>query len=309
MRHLWSLLAGVVATPLTWGLLALGQSRSLETVTGWVQRDAFDTTDLIEPAVYLAVAGVLLGLIATLRISPLGPLVAGLLLTALYGGMFVSPLDVRNAVPDNWEILDRQLPLRLPLDNGTLLFVAALLLVATFSAQRWRQWPATAVAAGSAEGEQPAGPGTPVTAGGPVGSDELFARPAPVTPPTPGEPVRTGDEPGESPSGGDRPVSAPPSTGDVPAPRVPAEPTPDKSPERVSAAIPNAEPGPGPSGPPPAGPPPAWPTPTATEPTAKPAAPQQRIGESRSTADRSTSASSPAESPWAAPPSARRNKD
>jgi hypothetical protein len=147
MRHLWSLLAGVLAAPLAWGLIAVGQARSQQTVTGWVASRAFDTTDLIEPASYLAVAGILLGLIATLRISPLGPLVGGVLLSAVYAGLFVKPLDLRNAVPDNWELFNRHIPLRGPLDNGTLLLVGLLLLVAMFSGQRWRRWPTPAAIA------------------------------------------------------------------------------------------------------------------------------------------------------------------
>jgi hypothetical protein len=144
MRHLWSLLAGVLAAPLAWGLIAVGQARSQQTVTGWVDSRTFDTTNLIEPASYLAVAGILLGLIATLRISPLGPLVGGVLLSGVYAGMFVKPLDVRNAVPDTWELFNRHIPLRGPLDNGTLLLVGLLLLVAMFSGQRWRRWPTPA---------------------------------------------------------------------------------------------------------------------------------------------------------------------
>lgn len=146
MRHLWSLLAGVIAAPLVWGLVALGQSGSQDTIGGWVREGSFDSADLVEPAAYLAVAGVLLGLVAALRISPLGPLVAGLLLAGPYLAMFAAPLDVRDAVPDDWEILDRELPLRLPLDNGTLLLLGALLLMAVFSAQRWRRWPAAPAA-------------------------------------------------------------------------------------------------------------------------------------------------------------------
>lgn len=146
MRHLWSLLAGVVAAPLTWVLVSLGQGGSTRTVAGWVETRAFDTVDLIEPAAYLAVAGILLGLLGTLRWSPVGPVVAGLLLIAPYGGMFADPLAVRDAVPDTWKILGDPIPLRLPLDNGTLLLIGALLVMAAFSAQRWRRWPAPAPA-------------------------------------------------------------------------------------------------------------------------------------------------------------------
>ncbi len=120
VRHLWSLIAGLVAAPVTWILMALGQSGSIETITRWAETGTFNTARLIEPAVYLAVAGIILGLIATLRISPAGPLAAGLLLVAPYAALFGSPLRVRSAVPGNWGLFGDPLPLRLPLDNGTL---------------------------------------------------------------------------------------------------------------------------------------------------------------------------------------------
>lgn len=141
MRHLWSLLAGVVAAPLTWVLVSMGQADSSNTVAGWAETRRYDTLDLIEPAIYLVVAGVLLGVIGTLRFSPLGPLVAGLLLITPYAGLFVDPLAVRDAVPDNWNVFDRDIPLLVPLDNGTLVLLGALLVIAAFSVQRWRRWP------------------------------------------------------------------------------------------------------------------------------------------------------------------------
>jgi hypothetical protein len=141
MRHLWTLLAGVVAAPLTWVLVSMGQSGSSSTVAGWAETRRFDTLDLIEPAAYLAVAGILLGVIGTLRFSPLGSLAAGLLLIAPYAGLFADPLAVRDAVPNSWDILDRDIPLLVPLDNGTLLLLGALLVIAAFSVQRWRRWP------------------------------------------------------------------------------------------------------------------------------------------------------------------------
>lgn len=141
MRHLWSLLAGVVAAPAAWVLVATGQADSSGTVAGWAEARRYDTVDLIEPAAYLAVAGVLLGVIGTLRISPLGPLVAGLLLITPYAGLFADPLAVRDAVPTGWNVLDRDIPLLVPLDNGTLVLLGVLLVVAAFSVQRWRRWP------------------------------------------------------------------------------------------------------------------------------------------------------------------------
>jgi hypothetical protein len=141
VRHLWSLIAGVVAAPVVWILVALGQSGSTATITRWAETDTFHTARLIEPAVYLAVAGIGLGLLATLRVSPLGPLAAGLLLATPYVGMFVAPLGMRSAVPGGWRLFGDPLPLRLPLDNGTLGLLGLLLMMSVFSLQRWRRWP------------------------------------------------------------------------------------------------------------------------------------------------------------------------
>ncbi|GIG89428.1 hypothetical protein [Plantactinospora endophytica] len=146
MRHLWSFLAGVVAAPLTWAMIALGQDGSARTVTRWVELGTFNTANLIQGAVYLGVAGILLGLLGTLRLSPAGPLVAGLLLVVPYVGLFVDPFAVRDAVPSGWKVFGDPLPLEQVLDNGTTFLIGVLLLMATFSVQRWRRWPRTAAA-------------------------------------------------------------------------------------------------------------------------------------------------------------------
>ncbi|MGI5147695.1 hypothetical protein ACQEVC_15180 [Plantactinospora sp. CA-294935] len=158
MRHLWSFLAGVVAAPLTWALIALGQDGSARTVTRWVEVGTFNTANLIQGAVYLGVAGILLGLLGTLRLSPAGPLAAGLLLVAPYVGLFVDPFTVRDAVPANWKVFGDPLPLVNVLDNGTTFLLGVLLLMATFSIQRWRRWPgpvAPAPAPTSSDVEEP----------------------------------------------------------------------------------------------------------------------------------------------------------
>ncbi|QLQ39361.1 hypothetical protein [Micromonospora robiginosa] len=141
MRHLWSFLAGLVVAPVTWVLVTLGQDGSGRTVNRWVEIGTYSTPNLIEPAVYLGVAGVLLGLLGTLRFSPLGPLVAGLLLVVPYIGLFVAPFTVRDRVPGDLKLLGDPLPLRQPLDNGTLFLIGMLLLMAVFSAGRWRRRP------------------------------------------------------------------------------------------------------------------------------------------------------------------------
>ena len=62
MRHLWSFLAGLAVAPVTWVLVTLGQDGSERTVDRWVEIGTYSTPNLIEPAVYLGVAGILLGL-------------------------------------------------------------------------------------------------------------------------------------------------------------------------------------------------------------------------------------------------------
>ncbi|MEU6020452.1 hypothetical protein ACGFIK_03860 [Micromonospora sp. NPDC048871] len=159
MRHLWSFLAGLVVAPVTWVLVTLGQDGSAGTVNRWVEIGTANTANLIEPAVYLAVGGIVLGLLGTLRISPLGALVAGLLLVTPYIGMFVTPFRVRDRIPADWEFLGDPLPLRLPVENGTLFLIGMLLLVATFSGQRWRRWPQPTTAAPAPTSTPP--PATP----------------------------------------------------------------------------------------------------------------------------------------------------
>jgi hypothetical protein len=146
MRHLWSLLAGLVAAPLAWLFLATGQYRSSQTVAKWNAESVFDTADLIGPAAFLVAAGVLLGLLGTLRWSPAGPLVAGLLLVVPTVFMFINPFETLDAfsVDQPRRLLNQDLQPWLPVENGTLLVLGALLLMAVFSAQRWRRWPAAA---------------------------------------------------------------------------------------------------------------------------------------------------------------------
>jgi hypothetical protein len=210
MRHLWSFLAGLVVAPVTWVLVTLGQDGSGRTIHRWVELGTYSTPNLIEPAVYLGVAGVLLGLLATLRFSPAGPTVAGLLLVIPYLGMFVAPFTVRDRVPESWKMLGDPLPLRQPLENGTLFLIGLLLLMAVFSVQRWRQWP-----------EQPVAEADPTEADKPTEGPRPFGDWPPgnvkkdpdTTPLTLGYPDPTPTEPLPRRTGGESPWSAPPRAG------------------------------------------------------------------------------------------------
>lgn len=154
MRHLWSLLAGILIAPLAWLGVAAGQSGSEQAVAEWQQAGRFDTADLIGPAAFLVAVGVLLGLVGTLRLSPAGPLAAGLLLVAPTVFMFINPFEALDAFAydETSRVLGQDMQLWRPVQNGTLLVLGALLLMAVFSSSRWRRpEPGPLLAAGAPE--------------------------------------------------------------------------------------------------------------------------------------------------------------
>ncbi|RKN43366.1 hypothetical protein [Micromonospora endolithica] len=205
MRHLWSFLAGLVVAPVTWVLVTLGQDGSARTVDRWVDIGKYNSANLIEPAVWLAVAGLLLGLIGSLRTSPAGPLIAGLLLVTPYVGMFVAPFEVRDRIPDGWKVLGDPLPLRLPVENGTLFLIGLMLVLATFSVQRWRRWPRPATGVELTPAEGPERQDYTLTDWPPVTQQERDTAPM-----TLGYPDPTPTDPLPRRTGGESPWSAPP---------------------------------------------------------------------------------------------------
>ena len=224
MRHLWSLLAGLVAAPLAWLFLATGQYRSSRTVANWNEASAFDTADLIGPAAFLAAAGILLGLLGTLRLSPAGPVVAGLLLVAPTVFMFINPFETLDAfsVDQPRRLFNQDLQPWLPVENGTLLVLGALLLMAVFSAQRWRRWPVAAPATlpPAMVAERPA-PDQPQ----PMSDEEILAAAAEMEK----EEQTTADESAE-PAPDPAPATEPepePARAAEPSPEPPAEPEPE----------------------------------------------------------------------------------
>lgn len=206
MRHLWSLLAGLVVAPVTWVLVALGQDGSEQTVDRWLELGTFNTANLIEPTVYLAVAGLLFGLVGMLRISPLGPLVAGGLLVTPYVGMLVSPFEVRDRVPDDWKLFGDPVPLMLPVRNGTLFLLGVALLVAVFSGKRWRRWPQPAAQPAAVAGASTEEPTYALTDFGPSGGADDRDTP----PPSLGYPEEPPTEPLPRRTAGSSPWSQPP---------------------------------------------------------------------------------------------------
>jgi hypothetical protein len=319
MRHLGSLIAGILITPLAWGFIAFGQQKSAATVASWTDSGTFDTGDLLKPAGFLLAAGILIGLVAALRVSPLGALLAGLVYVVTYVVFFLNPLDVRDAIPEP-TVLGTKIPLRTPLDNGTLLLIGAALLVAVVSVGRWRRWPVVAAA-------EPGAAGAPAPAEGP-------GEPGAETPGTPGEtPADVGTSApaglatGDSAAGSTAPWSAADRTwAGAPAARHSADDTEAGRTRQTLADYPSAEypaaypPGqqPSPGYPQAGGYPSAGSTPTAypqtkyppgTYPSASAAGTGQRGEAARpagtgddQTPESTSPPTSPPTSPWSAPP-------
>lgn len=141
MRHIGTVIAAAIVGPLAWILFALGQSRSAQAFADAQDANTLNSGDFVRPALVLAAAGIVLGLIATLRFSPLGAMLAGLVYSATYLGLLVSPTAMLGLLDHTLTLGGYQVDLAAPLRTGTALLVGSLLLVGTVSVSRWRRWP------------------------------------------------------------------------------------------------------------------------------------------------------------------------
>ncbi|NUT36721.1 MAG: hypothetical protein HOV79_27010 [Hamadaea sp.] len=142
MRHLGTVIAALVIAPLAWLLLAYGQGQTLQKFAGPQETGApLDPQDFLRPLVFLAAAGVLLGLIATLRFSPLGAVLTGLAYVGIYALLLVKPQRTLDALPDDLSIAGLHIDATAPLRTGTSALVGAMMLIALVSIGRWRRWP------------------------------------------------------------------------------------------------------------------------------------------------------------------------
>ncbi|MET8836420.1 hypothetical protein ABZV78_21200 [Micromonospora sp. NPDC004540] len=135
------MLAAAIVGPLAWILFALGQDRSERAFAAAQTGGALDSGDFVRPALVLAAAGIVLGLIATLRFSPLGAALTGLAYSASYLGLLVSPASVTKLFDHKLTLSGHQVDLAAPLRTGTTLLVGSLLLVGVVSIRRWQRWP------------------------------------------------------------------------------------------------------------------------------------------------------------------------
>ena len=141
MRHLGTLIAAIVIAPAAWLLLAYGQGQSVQAFADGQADGTLYSNDFVGPAVSLAAAGLLCGLLATLRFSPLGAVVTGLVYAASYLALLIDPRAVLDAFPDKLSLAGRSLDPATPLRTGTALVVGGLMLLGVVSVGRWRRWP------------------------------------------------------------------------------------------------------------------------------------------------------------------------
>jgi hypothetical protein len=148
MRHFGTVLAALVIAPLAWLLLAFGEARSLQAFGGQAGSTpdpaaTLDSRDFLQPLLFLAAAGILLGLIATLRFSPLGAFLTGLAYAGSYALLLAGPEQTLKLFPTNVSLFGLHADATTPIRTGTAALVGAALLIAVVSVGRWRRWPDT----------------------------------------------------------------------------------------------------------------------------------------------------------------------
>lgn len=141
MRHIGTVIAAAVVGPLAWILFALGQDRSAQAFANAADGGALSGGAFVRPALVLAAAGILLGLIATLRFSPLGAVLTGMAYSVSYLGLVVSPTALMRLLDHKVTVHGYQVDLAAPVRTGTTLLVGSLLLVGVASVRRWQRWP------------------------------------------------------------------------------------------------------------------------------------------------------------------------
>jgi hypothetical protein len=194
MRHIWSLLAGIIITPLAWALIAIGQAVN-------IGGDAIFREDqsarLLSGGGLLLAAGLLVGLIGGLRVSPVGALVPAIVFIGVSVYSWLDPLKAGlNLNRIDWSMADTHVSLFAPVYTGVLPVLGATLAICAFSSQRWRSTPrpaapATVEPAPTAHVYEallsPAGPDEPTS--DLVFGPDRFTPPSPATTPAPATPA------------------------------------------------------------------------------------------------------------------------
>jgi hypothetical protein len=141
VRHIGTLIAAIVIAPLAWILLAFGQDRSLQAFASAQSTGVFHPGDFVRPVQMLAAAGLLVGLLATLRFSPLGASLTGIAYTSSYVLLLAAPGRVLRLFGHDISVAGHHADASTPIRTGTTMLLGALLLVGVASIGRWRRWP------------------------------------------------------------------------------------------------------------------------------------------------------------------------
>lgn len=133
MRHVWSLIAGVVIAPSAWFLIAFGQGAMSR---GQALNDF--KGDFILGGLLVVGVGLLLGLISSLRVSPVGALVTSLVYLGASMFALFARQDALKVFSQEVTLGDYKTNLADPLNTSVLAVVGGMLLIAVFSPARWR---------------------------------------------------------------------------------------------------------------------------------------------------------------------------
>jgi len=128
MRHVLSLVMGVVITPLVWVAIAVGQGATQEGVPH----------GLLVSGLVLVGVGLVAGLLASLRTSPLGAVFASVVYLGASAFMYLDHNRGIDLFTTHWKVQDYPIDLASPLTTGVLAFAGGLLIMSVFSAARWR---------------------------------------------------------------------------------------------------------------------------------------------------------------------------
>ncbi|GAA4918386.1 hypothetical protein LX16_4523 [Stackebrandtia albiflava] len=133
MRHIASLLAGIVIAPLAWLLIGAGQI-GLNPST---YADYDGAPDRLVAIVMFAAAGILLGLLAVTRLSPAGPVLVGVVFVAGFALFRADVFTITLPEATTGFMLPRE-SVGVAGESGLIVAVAALLLMSAVVPARWR---------------------------------------------------------------------------------------------------------------------------------------------------------------------------
>jgi hypothetical protein len=134
MRHLGSIVLSLLLAPIVYVLTGVGMVKSLEAVSADSTRTRYSA--LAVALVAIAVAGLLYSVLTLVRLSPLGPVLAGLALFTVTVWAVVSTSSFQNAVPHS--VFGVRGAVTVPA-AGVAALLAVPLLATIVSPRRWRR--------------------------------------------------------------------------------------------------------------------------------------------------------------------------